>query len=431
MKLDRHPDPLTLLAWSEGELPALRGWMVARHVRSCWDCRAKARHWENITAEVAAGVSTLPEPSRVDTAKALWRFRAACQDIVVAEQRRWWRLRPAWVTPALSVLAVASVAVVAIHNPPRREEPTKPPQFSRPPAPRPTAPRPTASSLEPSPRSLETLKSAPELPLTAPVVDVLPPPSEEDLLSAEVYAIYELHRARLCRLEVERLGSVVEVHGVMVSPEQRTRLAALFQEPEYRGLIRLRFEDVAVAQAHGQPVTALAHGGATIAPLEERLRERYKGQATQRDIFNLMGDLAVEAETLSEHAWAVRRLAERFPASRTRTLQPALRDLLLRIASDHSVIVAGAAEALWKRLAPDADTAGASFQASDPGGRNQNWQDRAVMLQELAEAAATGVLSSVSRSSGLTPPPRDRFEYCAAAAKGLHATLQTQLAQSQ
>ena len=76
-----HPGKETLLAWAEGELSWWRSRIVARHVRSCWQCKGQISQLEAAISAVWLAVSELPEPTRVDTAKAYWRFREACRNI--------------------------------------------------------------------------------------------------------------------------------------------------------------------------------------------------------------------------------------------------------------------------------------------------------------------------------------------------------------
>jgi hypothetical protein len=217
----------------------------------------------------------------------------------------------------------------------------------------------------------------------------------------------------------------------MVSPERRARLAALFDEPEFKGLIRLNLvEEGSATASSGLPPAAPSDSDSSTSPLETSLRERFGSRMTQREVFSLMGEIVLEAETVSEHAWALQRIAMRFPASRTRGLKPAFQDLVLRIAADHATAVANASTALWRRMEPASETVSTQdLFASDPGGRNQTWQERALLLHQSAESAAAEVLKSVNPNQREAPPAPGSFRDCASAARALHSSLQTQLAQ--
>jgi hypothetical protein len=217
----------------------------------------------------------------------------------------------------------------------------------------------------------------------------------------------------------------------MFRAERRARLAALFDEPGFEGLIRLNLSEeegqtAPTRPAHAAPPTQ----DSAASPLETRIRESFGNRVTQREVFSLMGEIVLEAEAVSEHAWALHRIATKFPASRTRGLKPAFQDLLLRVAADHVNAVALASSALWRRMeaAPEAGST-PDLLASDPGGRNQTWQERAVLLHESAESAAAEVLRSVNPSDRTMPPPPASFRNCASAARALHSSLLTQLAQ--
>jgi hypothetical protein len=425
-----HPSEEMLLAWSEGELSWWRARLVSRHIRSCWSCRLKARKWEELACRVAAGLDELPEPTRVDTAKAWWRFQQACAGIESAPARRAWRVGPAWVTAAASVIAAAGVAVVTIQRP-LLDEPNKPASATR----RAPAPKLQTPSfvLPPAPArpQAEPVRSVPQGSLVPEVAAPPDSPSEDELLSAEIYALYELHRSRLCSLEVSRSGSAIEVRGVMVDPERRARLAALFGAPEFKGLIRLNLiEEGDVTASAGSPLAAPTTANSSASPLETSLRQRFGDRVSQREVFSLMGEIVLEAEAVSEHAWALHRIAMQFPWSRTRGLRPAFQDLLLRIAADHANAAANASSALWRRMEPAPEMASTpDLLASDPGGRNQTWQERALLLHQSAESAAAAVLRSVDPKQLEAPPAAGSFRDCASAARALHASLQTQLAQ--
>lgn len=425
-----HPPEELLLAWSEGELSWWRGVLVSRHIRSCWRCRLKVRNWEQVACRVAAGLDEFPEPTHVETSKAWWRFKQACQGVESEAPRRSWRIGPAWVTAAASVIGVAGVAVVTIQSPllqhakkpaassrPAMIPRQQPPSFVLPPA-----------SARPQP---EPSRPISESALTPEVAAPPASPSEDELLGAEIYALHELHRSRLCSLEVSRSGSTIEVRGLMSSDERRARLAALFDEPEFNGLIRLNLvEEVDAVAPARSPAAAPATQNSSPSPLETSLRQRLGGRATQREVFTVMGEIVLEAEAVSEHAWALHRIATQFPASRTRSLKPAFQDLLLHIAADHANALVMASSALWRHMEPAPDEApAADLFASDPGGRNQTWQERALLLHQTAESAAAEVLRSVNPNQSAGPPPAGSFRDCASAARALHSSLQTQMAQ--
>ncbi len=178
-----HPTEEALLAWAEGEMSWWRALLVSRHIRSCWSCRLKARKWEELACRVTAGLDELAEPTRVDTAKAWWRFQQACAGIESAPARRAWRFGPAWVTAAASVIAAAGVAVVTIQSPLLDEVKKPAPAARRAPGPKlqtpsfvlpPAAARPRPESSRPVPQG----SPIPEA-VAAPAS-----PSEDELLGA-------------------------------------------------------------------------------------------------------------------------------------------------------------------------------------------------------------------------------------------------------
>jgi hypothetical protein len=103
----RHPEAARLLAWVDGELNPLRAWSVRRHVRGCWQCRARVASLESAIGTVG---HVLGEPGveALDVAKARWRFRAAAAEVERSlEPRRGRRL------PSVAVAATAMAAGIA------------------------------------------------------------------------------------------------------------------------------------------------------------------------------------------------------------------------------------------------------------------------------------------------------------------------------
>ena len=236
----RHPGKDMLLAWAEGELSWWRSRMVASHVRSCWQCKGQISQLEAVISAVGLAVSELPEPSRVDTAKAYWRFREACRNIEPAVHNSGVRLRTAWVAGAAAILATAGLAYVTVQQ--RFFAPVVKESV-------PIIPARTPRKVEETPPTRVTHP----VPVTATepaAVEMIPVastgPSEQELLGAEIDALAALHRSRFCMnsgITVHRVGGTIEISGYVQSQDQRARLRGVLEGIGHPGILEIKLSD--------------------------------------------------------------------------------------------------------------------------------------------------------------------------------------------
>lgn len=445
-----HPGKPALLAWAEGELPWWRAWIIGRHVRSCWQCKGQVRELEDLVCAVTLGIEQLPEPSRLDTAKALWRFRQACLELEDAPRPQRFRLSPAWTAAASLILATVGLAYVA--NWPRFQlatDKSAAPARSLHPA-RPAEPAGPANADanrpggQPAPLRSETTRA----------LDLPPGPTEEDLVTAEIQALAALHRSRFCLtsgIEVRRAGSVVEIKGTVLSGDQRDRIAGILNSVSHGDLLRILLTQPAEApdgppspgEVRPQPDPDAA---AAPPPLVAWLRRNLGvgSRRTERDMFNLMNSMALESERASSESWALRHLADQFPLSRTRQWKPELQDQLLQMVDDHAIALANDLQRLESRLTTQIGVP-PSPNGTLPSPRDyEHWQDRVLALHTMVEDVVRPLLASMSTGSG-TPPPASapapdfselfqtlgtRTGNCLSAASGLRADLQRRTAEA-
>ncbi|MCI0719647.1 MAG: zf-HC2 domain-containing protein [Acidobacteria bacterium] len=202
----------------------------------------------------------------------------------------------------------------------------------------------------------------------SPRAPTIATPTAEELMTAEMEAQFALHRLQACRLDPIEVAQdptgAVEVRGLVRTSERKEELqAALHTVP----LLRLKLQTMEeAARAAGslqegrlasedpsekekQRFTTQEGGverstevGVTAIPIQDRLkryfseppRVAYPGQIQEK-----IHDLSNQAFTLSQaalsEAWALRRLAESYPAEKIAPLRPASRWLLETMVRDH------------------------------------------------------------------------------------------------
>ncbi len=445
-----HPSKATLLAWTEAELSWWRGYLVRRHVRSCWQCKGRISELEATISAVGLGVSEFVVPTRVETAKAYWRFREACLEIDSASHQSRLRLKPAWTIAIAAVLATAGLAYVTTQQPFRtpvvKQAPLPPPAHK---------PQPAEVAREAPVASVrEALRPASPLPLVqlteTPRAAVLSGPTESELLAAEVYALAALHRSRFCLnsgVTVHRSGSTVEITGYIQSADQRDRLRSVLAGIGSPGIMEIRLSDPtqgaarieAGKEALPKPVAARER---IAPPIEAWLRDSLKvgSKVTEREMFNFMSAVVLESEDISGEAWAIRHLAEQFPPARAGQLSPELSMQLLQMVDDHAIALGNGLKTLQGRLRPVLGSPPARNNSASTASPNHPWQSRVAAVQQHAERAVSQLLESFSAPAGVLSPgipgtPRDfsdlltsldgQLRDCLADAGGLRESIQT------
>lgn len=388
----RHPDPALLLAWAEGELPWWRAWTVRRHIRRCWTCKAAVHELESVICALPAG---LPELSPVEITRAWWRFREASRHLDEAPVSTPVRLNPRWAFILAGTIALACVTTWPLLFPPTPVAPKATPGMTIQPASKPIA--------------APTVRSAP--PLDHPETEVPTRikeagPIEADLLEAEIHAIAALHRSRFCLntgITIQRVASAIEITGIVQTADERDRITAILTQVAPEGLIHVRLTDATTLTetllTTATPATTTsetAKGAPPIAAWFQRANP-LRPRLTDREIVTLMNAVVTGAEQVSSEAWAIRRLAERFPAARLRRASPGAEEQVLQIVDDHAIALADGLRRLRARLEPAAAPPPSSQASLSPV-----WQDNAVALQTQVEAVVRQLLSA------FTAAPKDR-----------------------
>jgi hypothetical protein len=171
-------------------------------------------------------------------------------------------------------------------------------------------------------------------------------------------------------VEVSRSTRAIVVSGVGISPERQQEIKnAIGSKPN----VIVRFSDSSPATVQ-EPSTAPtpAASAADLRQLQTRLAEQLGGRG---NLEQLAAQVLDSSESLMARAYALRRLAEQFPAAAERELSAPDKDLLHRLRAEHSAALRQHAGYIDRQLQPLLDTvAAAAGTTPDDGSPSEPWQ---------------------------------------------------------
>jgi hypothetical protein len=228
--------------------------------------------------------------------------------------------------------------------------------------------------------------------ITSPEIEPAAP-SAVELRAAEVEALGVLHRLHLCvsdEIRAIRSARQVGISGIVPTGDRRAQLLLLFDA--LPGKNRFQY-DLRIApeppsdSSPPSPATTMRKSKLHPAPGEKWLGERLHldGAGSHRELLGAMNRLVEEAVDLSSHGWALRHLAERFPAGFEQDLPAEARQLLHTMAEDHAI-------AIQSQISSIQTVFGGRTEASAgvPAG---SWQEVGLELHRMAEKSSAALLA--------------------------------------
>jgi hypothetical protein len=257
-----------------------------------------------------------------------------------------------------------------------------------------------------TPAVLETAPMRPA-PLEAPL------PTEMDVRNAKIEVLYALHRTGAClRYPLQMVGlpgGGLRVSGLVENDSQKERLIA---SGRGRGWIHFDLETNAEAlerqrEQTGNRVATVVGGsepGSVSAPalqplLESYFRARFRLEEAGPRMVRFSNEALDRAATVREHAWALRRLAESFPAEAASSVAMdqvhgwLLEEMLAEHRGEAQRGVAALREQLAEVLPAMPPPAGVVAEAS-------NWQAAVSLLLASAEAMEQAVRQGFAATVG-------------------------------
>jgi hypothetical protein len=204
---------------------------------------------------------------------------------------------------------------------------------------------------------------AASLPKSTPprAATILPEPpastaAEEELAELEMEAQYVLHRAGAClegAIQIERSGDRIRVRGLVADTDRKRQLL--------EGLAEIRPAALSVdiktiEEASTQPRSAgpireePAAAGFREVPLENRLNQHFEGDGAR--IARFSTEVVSAADGSLSHAWALRRLMERYGGTAVQPVHAPGSWLLETMIRDHEGAIGDSVRSLRTLLMP-------------------------------------------------------------------------------
>jgi anti-sigma factor RsiW len=367
--MSNHPEHSLLLRYIDGELPGRKTRSVQRHLEACWECRIEVEEFQKTVAEcvryrkqVLAEVLPAPPQEWRDIYREFDRIDAATPRRVFFP----WRWGMAAATAAL---AVAGAAYYKVHesasvstNLAVSSKITEPPIRS--------STESGAVPVEVPPRS-----AVPSRPAA-----IVPGPTAS--ISDELQVLSVLHGIGADLgdpVQVSLSDNRVQVTGVGVAPGRRQKiLAALEPLPK----VALHFSDPPAAplpndSGAGQTPAA----SSTPNPFQTRLDAQLGGRGL---VDRFTAQILNWNDTAMAHAYALRQLAQQFPADAS--LNEPDRATLRGLARDHLAAMAAPLANFDSELVPVLTGLGAtsSNRAAGADAGQVTWQGSAEHVFQAA-----------------------------------------------
>jgi hypothetical protein len=409
----RHPENDLLLQYLDGELPGRKARQVRKHVEACWQCRSELDELQKIVGECVRYrrdllQSSLPPPPAPwqDLSREFARLDAS-------EERSGLFRRPVirWAALAAAAVTLAGAAItlrMTVLRPgeDRIKVTGAPPVESK------VLPQPETSPARTKARADGPSPSAPG-PLLAPPAEPARQASLADALQA-VAALHQLGADLGEPVEVAREGAHVVVSGTGVSRSMQGQIrSALVAVPN----VVVRFAEPAAAPV--EPVSPAGNDDATGAGAP-RIPSRLETQLGGRpQLESFSSQLLGRDEAAMARAYALRRLAQQFPAEAERQLRDGDLRLLKNLGREHVAALAREVTAIDRTASPVLASMGAAAPPRPSGNDAATWQAAAENLFRSASQVETLLAALL----GATTPDRP--------ANNLPAQLASSVAQLQ
>jgi hypothetical protein len=392
----RHPENDLLLQYLDGELPARKARQVRKHVEACWQCRSELDELQKTVGECVRYrrdllQSSLPPPPAPwqDLSREFARLDSS-------EERSGLFRRPVIRWTALAAAAVSlAAATFTLRMTVFRPSEDRIQVTGAQPVESKVLPQPETSPARTKARADGPAPSVPG-PLPVPPAEPAPLASLADALQA-VAALHQLGADLGEPVEVAREGAHVVVSGTGVSPALQTQIrSALVAVPN----VVVRFVEPAAAPV--EPVSPVGNDDATGAgaPRIPSRLETQLGGRTQLESFS--SQLLGRDEAAMARAYALRRLAQQFPAEAERQLSNGDLRLLKNLGREHVAALAREVAAIDRTASPVLASMGAGAPPRPSRSDALTWQAAAENLFRSASQVETLLAALL----GATAPDR-------------------------
>lgn len=245
----------------------------------------------------------------------------------------------------------------------------------------------------------EPVAAAAPPPAAAPPEKAAAPPPPPATLGDELRVLAALHGVGADLgdpVEVTRVGGRILVSGVGVAPERREQIRhVLGGVPK----VELRFSEPPAAEELDPREGVETTVSAEVLNLHARLEKQVGGRAPFE---RLSARLLDSSDAMMSRAYALRRLAQRFPREVESELAPAEREMLRVLAREHAAMLAKQAGEMDRLLAPLLVAIGGTAGEA-PVVSAEAWQPASEPLFRAARRVETLLAVMLGAAPGETP----------------------------
>ena len=210
-----------------------------------------------------------------------------------------------------------------------------------------------------------------------------PAPNAEATIGDELHAVAALHQLGADLgdpIEVTRNGGKVLVTGVGIAPDRQREITdMLASQPQ----IVVRFSDAAPSRVKPEREAAAPESNTNpdIRQLQARMAESIGGRA---NFDQLAGQVLDLSDTMMSRAYALRRLAERFPADAEADLNPPDLQLLRTMRQEHTAALRQQIAEIDRVVRPVLASLSGAGNGPDGAGLSSGWQSATQQLFQSA-----------------------------------------------
>ncbi|HEX8336895.1 MAG TPA: sigma-70 family RNA polymerase sigma factor [Pyrinomonadaceae bacterium] len=214
------------------------------------------------------------------------------------------------------------------------------------------------------------------------------------------------------QITAARVGRVLRVEAIVETEQRKAEILRALAPVLYNPSVKIDVKTAAEAARSGPtttpPVVEQVEAAEARLPADAELRRHLGGGAGADDeIARFASRVSSRSRRALQHAWALKRLAERFPPQELRAMDPAAKQKWLQMAREHASAVRREGAALHQELQPLFSPAAEQVGAPPSAGAIGDEADliaRAARLLELCSAVDPAVRAAFSVSARPSPP---------------------------
>jgi DNA-directed RNA polymerase specialized sigma24 family protein len=210
------------------------------------------------------------------------------------------------------------------------------------------------------------------------------------------------------QITAARVGRVLRVEAIVETEQRKAEILRALAPVLGNPSVKIDVKTAAEAARSGQPtapsVVEQVEAEEARIPADAELRRHLGGEAADAEIARFASRVSSRSRRALQHAWALKRLAERFSPQELRALDAAAKQKWLRMAREHASAVRREGAALHQELQPVFSPAPEQPPSVGAIGDEADLVARSTRLLELCTAVDPAVRAAFSVSARPAPP---------------------------